>query len=518
MNRMYVVAGLAIAGLLLALSTIGAPFTRAADCQRTSVDLKPVTELAPDTYLGQPGGLYPGGQNSPPPAHARVATGRASDIQPRRFDGAVAPDGKIVFMSLGMTFAMLEYQTFMQLAAADPQVSPSLLLVDGAQSPGFADAATDPAGAYWTGVDGRLQAAGASRDQVQVIWMKEAVANPTGPFPEHAENLRDALEAMVHIAHNRFPNLQIMFLSSRSYGGYAESGRRNPQRLNPEPYAYESGFAVRWLIEKQIDGDLALNPDPGNGPVTAPVLLWGPYLWADGTTGRNDGLVWNCSDFMPDGTTPSASGQQKVAQMLMAFLKTDPTSKLWFMSDPEATPIPTATELPTNTPAPTNTPGGGRPTRVPPAPTPTGPTPTPAPVMSYRVKEVPTGDELWVSTNNPQVQSQLENIDPQQPLWVCGRINRNRRFEWGFRFAPQSVRVIPDPPQQARTTIRDIPSGPAAGPAAMLCIQVGTVTEQVVGPPPPRSVTPGTPPIGTRPPPTGTTPVKRIMLPILVNR
>jgi hypothetical protein len=38
---------------------------------------------------------------------------------------------------------------------------------------------------------------------------------------------------------------------------------------------------VRWLIRDQIDGRPDLNPDPGKGPVKAPVLLWGPYLWAD---------------------------------------------------------------------------------------------------------------------------------------------------------------------------------------------------------------------------------------------
>ncbi len=34
----------------------------------------------------------------------------------------------------------------------------------------------------------------------------------------------------------RFPNLRIAYLSSRIYAGYAKSA------LNPEPYAYESGF------------------------------------------------------------------------------------------------------------------------------------------------------------------------------------------------------------------------------------------------------------------------------------
>jgi hypothetical protein len=50
---------------------------------------------------------------------------------------------------------------------------------------------------------------------------------------------------------------------------------------------------VRWLIQDQIEGDAALNYDASRGPVKAPLLMWGHYLWADGTTPRqSDGLVW----------------------------------------------------------------------------------------------------------------------------------------------------------------------------------------------------------------------------------
>jgi lysophospholipase L1-like esterase len=60
--------------------------------------------------------------------------------------------------------------------------------------------------------------------------------------------------------------------------------------------------------------------------------LWGPYLWADGTTPRkSDGLVWERKDLGGDGTHPSDSGRQKVAELLLKFFTSDAGAKSWFM-------------------------------------------------------------------------------------------------------------------------------------------------------------------------------------------
>jgi len=174
-------------------------------------------------------------------------------------------------------------------------------------------------------IEARLREAGACATQVQAVWLKEANTRPTDPFPLHAQRLRDDLRAVVQNLHAKFPNLKLCYLSSRIYGGYAST------TLNPEPYAYESAFAVRWLIEEQIAGDPALNHDPNAGPVMAPWLAWGPYLWADGLVPRADGLTWACADFSTaDGTHPATSGRAKVAQMLLDFFTTDPTAEPWF--------------------------------------------------------------------------------------------------------------------------------------------------------------------------------------------
>jgi hypothetical protein len=119
--------------------------------------------------------------------------------------------------------------------------------------------------------------------------------------------------------------LRLAYLSSRTFGGFAKTP------LNPEPYAYESGFAVKWLIERQIKGDPALNYDPTKGPVMAPWLSWGPYLWANGAKKRADGFYYEPSDFREsDGTHESPAGQAKVGRELLKFFKTDSTTKGWF--------------------------------------------------------------------------------------------------------------------------------------------------------------------------------------------
>jgi len=62
-------------------------------------------------------------------------------------------------------------------------------------------------------------------------------------------------------------------------------------------------------------------------------LAWGPYLWADGTNARSDGLAWVAGDFSPaDGTHPALGAREKVAGMLLTFFKSSPVTSCWFSS------------------------------------------------------------------------------------------------------------------------------------------------------------------------------------------
>src|SRR6185436_2618042 len=215
---------------------------------------------------------------------------------------------------------------------ADPQKSDKVGVVDLAQGGKIPVAWNNPSGdmgkVVWNEVDKRLKAADVSNEQVQVAWVKQALAQQAqfGEFPEHAKKLENDLVTSLHVLKQRFPNLQLAYLSSRIYGGYATTA------LNPEPYAYEGAFPIRWIIDSQIKGDSKLNPDPARGEVKSPVVLWGPYLWGDGTTPRKDGLVWNLEDLRDnDRTHPSESGRKKVAELLLKFCHSDPYAKSWYL-------------------------------------------------------------------------------------------------------------------------------------------------------------------------------------------
>jgi hypothetical protein len=292
---------------------------------RESTGLIALPDLGKGTYQGEQGGLYPGGENSPPPAHLKAGLKLARSIVPRDGEGRESKDGKIVLISIGMSNTTMKFQTFQKLAAGDSGLNKQLVLVDGAQSGQVAWVTSKPTTPFWDVVDERLKAGGVTRKQVQAAWVLQANPGPNRPFPAEAKELQQNLADTLHVMQDRFPNLKIAYLSSRTYGGYATSP------LNPEPHAYEGGFAVKWLIGDQIAGKAELNYDPAKGTVRAPWLAWGPYVWADGTRANKDGLSYVRADFgEQDGTHPSASGREKVAARLMGFLKTDPTAKTWF--------------------------------------------------------------------------------------------------------------------------------------------------------------------------------------------
>ena len=293
----------------------------------THAEFVPLTDLRDDArYKGQTGGLYGDADNQPPDAHLKLAMSAAAQIKPLNPKGEPSPDGSIVLLSIGMSNTTQEFSRFKSIADKDERKNPRLLIVDGAQ--GGRDAADWATTQQpWDRALQLLSRAGASPAQVQVIWIKQALKGPArlGDFPKHSDALKTHLADIVIQARQRFPNLRIAYLSSRTYAGYATT------QLNPEPYAYESAFSVRSLILDQIAGQESLNPTPAKGPVKAPVLLWGPYLWSNGAKGRaaND-LLYTREDFANDGTHPSDSGRNKVAGQLLTFFTTDPTARTWF--------------------------------------------------------------------------------------------------------------------------------------------------------------------------------------------
>lgn len=302
----------------------------------------PLTELGADHYLGFEGGLYPAGADVPPADHALEGARRAALVEPLDAAGRPAADGRIVLLSIGMSNTALEFcggprpcdgGTFGAQAAADPSVDAAVEIVDGAFSGAPAAEWESPDDAHYDRVrDNRLAPLGLGEAQVQVVWLKQANPLPARslPHPEaDAYALERSLGRIARALAARYPNLRIVYLSSRTYAGYAESA------LNPEPYAYETGFAVKWLVSAQIEQARTGEVDAESGDLDygrTPWLAWGPYLWADGLDPREDGLRWERADFGDDGTHPTPAGVEKVGELLLQFLTTAPTARCWFVA------------------------------------------------------------------------------------------------------------------------------------------------------------------------------------------
>lgn len=338
-NYRYFIAAFGIIGLIaFAGLALGAGRQRVATaqaeeifCQGEHQDVSlPLTDLGSQEYIrmdGQrtsfSGGLYPGGSNTRPPAHEAAGIQAARQVRPLDLDGDLDPEnGRIVMVAIGMSNTWAEFREFIPLAGADPEVNPALLFVNGAQPGEVSGNWVDPAAPTWEVLGDRIAQAGGSPEQVQVAWIKQTQTGP-GAFPDKAEALQADLEAIVRNLVIHYPNIKIAFLSSRTRSFTYWYG------LSPEPAAFETGYAVKWLIESQIDGDPDLNYDPARGPVVAPYLSWGAYLWIDGLNPRSDGLVWTPEDMVRDCTHPSSNGEAKVAGMLLDFFMSDSLSG-WF--------------------------------------------------------------------------------------------------------------------------------------------------------------------------------------------
>jgi len=307
----------------------------------------PLNDLGNGKYLGQfEGGLYEHGTNVPPADHEAIGLGQAAMVRPLDKSGNASPSGKIAMISVGMSNTTQEFcaagnpspctsWSFVGQATAAPAVNhTTLVLVNGARGGQDASDWESPTQTDWDGVKQNLTAAGLSEAQVQVAWIKEANAQPRVSLPAadaDAYRLVGQLGNIARALKVRYPNIRLAYFSSRIYAGYATT------TLNPEPYAYETGFAVKWLIAAQIEQERSGKIDPlaGDlGPAAAPWVSWAAYLWADGLNPRSDGLTWARSEFENDGTHPAQAAEQKVGSLLLAFFESDATAKSWFLAAP----------------------------------------------------------------------------------------------------------------------------------------------------------------------------------------
>jgi len=301
------------------------------DVPGLSTPIVPLTDLGTGTYQGEEGGLYPSGSNVRPASQDSYGVTLAKAIQPLDANGNPSSTGKYVLLTLGESTALDEIGVaFLPLAQHDPQVNTNLVFVDGAQggaTPG--QLLTTTGNKYFnTIINNYLPDQGVTANQVVAVWIEDSNGIATGSFPSDMTTLQTDYETVMNNLHTLFPNLTLVYFSSRIYAGYSNG----VAKINPEPYAYESGFAVKNAIADQLNGASNLCDGNGCSPVKAPWMSWGPYYWANGLLASENGMVWTCQDLQKDGTHPqSPSGDLKVAGQLLNFLKTDDTTTPWFL-------------------------------------------------------------------------------------------------------------------------------------------------------------------------------------------
>lgn len=316
---------------------VGAP--TGASCQNiswnvagTSTPITALNDLGTGTYLGTEGGLYLNGSNTMPAQHDSDGVGFADAIQPLDADGTPDPvNGKIGVLSIGMSTAFDTFLQLMQDSAAERTINPHIVYVPGAMPNGEAFAYADPNYAVWNSImDFFLPQQGVTANQVQVAWVSVTDSTITGTFPGDMTTLQTEYEEIAQNLHSKFPNLTLAFYTSRFFGGYANG---LPHASSPEPYAYESGFAVRGMIEDQINGVASMNYNPSNGPVMAPWVAWADYDWANGMLPRKDGFAWSCQDFQSNGIHNSnPPGREKDTNLLFNFLRSNDATVPWYLA------------------------------------------------------------------------------------------------------------------------------------------------------------------------------------------
>jgi len=231
-------------------------------------------------------------------------------------------DGVIGVVCVGMSNASQECGVFLQQAqgAWAAEISQAVRVVNCAVGGHAIERWIDPAydATLWDAcIQQRIPNAGLRADQVRVLYHKAANqftttgGSPLPPFPAPGSDYERFLANLSAFAARvavKFPAVQAVYTSSRSYGGFAN----NPGR--GEPLSYEEGHALNgWLRDHaRVDG-------VWHG--------WGPYLWAPDCAGgvtNGSGTCYVRADYVEDGVHPSNQGRAKIAGLIHQRLLAEP--------------------------------------------------------------------------------------------------------------------------------------------------------------------------------------------------
>lgn len=307
-------------------------------CDNDSTGLIPLIDLGPGSYLGYQGGLFPGGMNSENAASQHFKKGRSfsKNMQPLDSLGNVNYDDGVVLMGgFGPSLAGKLLDEFVPIVrdTTDGYITNRCFdaINMGAGGKGLDYAIGADSNKYWNNMLDKIVDKGYTAPQLQVAWMYFNDKYDTTDmlnFPETPLRIRDNFETYLRMLLDRFPNVQIMFVSGRHYGGYSDTTLEQSPAIG-EPASYWNNFAVKWLIEDQIHGDPDLRYFGASKRV--PFVTWGPYYWTDGNNPRaTDGRSYSCADFSDeDGFHLKAETYEEDADYLMQHIYDSEFSKYY---------------------------------------------------------------------------------------------------------------------------------------------------------------------------------------------
>lgn len=303
------------------------------NCSNNTTGLVPITDLGTNTYQGFKGGLY-FGSNTKPVKHSNNLNKAISNISPLNSNGITDPsNGKIVLLSIGASNPKTEFDVFIDMADTLEIINPFLTIVNGCQGGKSLQKIKDSTENYWKFVENELNSKQVNPLQVQIIWLEEEnTQSKNYNFPSAPKELMLEFKELFTTLLHYYPNLQICYLNGRGYAGYVDELSTAGAGLQ-YPRDYYNGWAMKWLIEDQINGDATLSFTGSDRK--APLLDWSAYLWADGDNPRSDGLSWECpTDVKPDdGLHWSPIGNNKAGKKIFERFYTDTEARKWFLNN-----------------------------------------------------------------------------------------------------------------------------------------------------------------------------------------
>lgn len=225
-----------------------------------------------------------------------------------------AVEGVIGVVCIGMSNANQECEDFMQKMEAGAfagQINPQVRFVNCAVPGNAIERWNDPAHEkLWRQCERKILQAGLRPEQMRVVWHKAADMFTTdasgAAYPPYPDPNADYfhfyanLTTFASLLREKLPSVQAVYVSSRSYGGFADKASRS------EPHSYEEGLALnQWLKDHLM--------------VNGVWYGWGPYLWApDCASGltNGSGVCYERSDYQGDGIHPAQGARDKISQLL----------------------------------------------------------------------------------------------------------------------------------------------------------------------------------------------------------